>query len=112
MRIFLRLTGLPAESLAQDPWKWQQLTRECAGSAFAATAFYLWLGPNREFAVAELQRPGITLLRAGHQPPSRPRELHPEPLTEPCLSLSAHTARATPEAAAYHQNHRAHPVAR
>jgi hypothetical protein len=31
------------------------------------------------------------------QPPSRPRELHPEPLTDPCLSLSTHTARATPE---------------
>ena len=27
---------------------------------------------------------------------SRPRESHPEPLTEPCLSLSTHTARATP----------------
>ena len=26
---------------------------------------------------------------------SRPRESHPEPLTEPCLSLSTHTARAT-----------------
>ena len=27
--------------------------------------------------------------------PSRPGEFHPEPLTEPCLSLSTHTARAT-----------------
>jgi hypothetical protein len=27
--------------------------------------------------------------------PSRPRELHPQPLTEPCLKLSLHTARAT-----------------
>jgi hypothetical protein len=27
--------------------------------------------------------------------PSRPREFHPEPLTDPYLSLSTHTARAT-----------------
>jgi death-on-curing protein len=27
--------------------------------------------------------------------PSRPGEFHPEPLTDPCLSLSTHTARAT-----------------
>ena len=27
--------------------------------------------------------------------PSGPREFHPEPLTDPCLSLSTHTARAT-----------------
>jgi hypothetical protein len=30
------------------------------------------------------------------EPPSRPGEFHPEPLTDPCLSLSTHTARATP----------------
>ena len=27
-------------------------------------------------------------------PPSRPGELHPEPLTEPCVNLSIYTARA------------------
>jgi len=27
--------------------------------------------------------------------PSRPGESHPEPLTEPCLTVSSHTARAT-----------------
>jgi hypothetical protein len=27
--------------------------------------------------------------------PSRPREFHPEPLTEPCANLSIYTARAT-----------------
>ena len=27
--------------------------------------------------------------------PSRPGEFHPEPLTEPCLTVSCHTARAT-----------------
>ena len=27
--------------------------------------------------------------------PSRPGELHPESLTEPCLTVSSHTARAT-----------------
>jgi hypothetical protein len=27
--------------------------------------------------------------------PSRPGESHPEPLTEPCLTVSRHTARAT-----------------
>jgi hypothetical protein len=27
--------------------------------------------------------------------PSRPGEFHPEPLTEPCLTVSSHTARAT-----------------
>jgi hypothetical protein len=27
--------------------------------------------------------------------PSRPGEFHPEPLTDPCVSLSTHTARAT-----------------
>src|SRR5471032_46846 len=27
--------------------------------------------------------------------PSRPGEFHPEPLTDPCLSLSTHTARVT-----------------
>ena len=29
------------------------------------------------------------------QAPSRPGEFHPEPLTEPCVSLSTHTARPT-----------------
>jgi len=29
-------------------------------------------------------------------PPSRPGEFHPEPLTDPDLSLSTHPARATP----------------
>jgi hypothetical protein len=28
--------------------------------------------------------------------PSRPGEFHPEPLTEPCLTVPRHTARATP----------------
>ena len=28
-------------------------------------------------------------------PPSRPRELHPKPLTDPDVSLSTHPARAT-----------------
>jgi len=32
-----------------------------------------------------------------HAPPSRPGELHPEPLTEPDLNLSAYPARAPPE---------------
>jgi hypothetical protein len=27
-------------------------------------------------------------------PPSRPGEFHPEPLTEPCVTVSSHTARA------------------
>src|SRR5437870_8471929 len=27
-------------------------------------------------------------------PPSRPGEFHPEPLTEPCVTISRHTARA------------------
>jgi len=31
------------------------------------------------------------------QTPSRPREFHPEPLTDPCLTVSHHTARAIPE---------------
>jgi transposase len=35
-------------------------------------------------------RPGTCTPR-----PSRPGEFHPEALTEPCLSLSTHTARAT-----------------
>jgi len=30
-------------------------------------------------------------------PPSRPGESHPEPLTEPCVTVSSHTARATLE---------------
>jgi len=29
--------------------------------------------------------------------PSRPGEFHPEPLTDPCLTVSHHTARAIPE---------------
>ena len=28
------------------------------------------------------------------RPPSRPGEFHPEPLTEPCVTVSSHTARA------------------
>ena len=31
------------------------------------------------------------------RPPSRPGELHPEPLTEPDVNLSAYPAGATPE---------------
>jgi hypothetical protein len=30
------------------------------------------------------------------QPPSSPEEFHPEALTEPCLTVSGHTARAIP----------------
>ena len=30
-----------------------------------------------------------------HRPPSRPRESHPEPLTDPDVSLSTYPARAT-----------------
>jgi hypothetical protein len=42
---------------------------------------------------------------------SRPRELHPEPLTGPDVSLSTHPARATNlKATAFHPNMRAHPV--
>jgi hypothetical protein len=32
-----------------------------------------------------------------HAPPSRPGESHPEPLTDPCVTVSRHTARAIPE---------------
>ena len=35
-------------------------------------------------------------LALGHVMPSRPGEFHPEPLTEPDLSLSTYPARATP----------------
>jgi hypothetical protein len=35
--------------------------------------------------------------RVAPPPPSRPGELHPEPLTEPDVNLSAYPARATPE---------------
>ena len=37
---------------------------------------------------------GWILLEAS---PSRPGEFHPEPLTDPCLTVSHHTARAIPE---------------
>jgi hypothetical protein len=37
---------------------------------------------------------GATVTR---RPPSRPGELHPEPLTEPDVNLSIHPARATPK---------------
>src|SRR5437870_13379938 len=37
--------------------------------------------------------------------PSRPGDLHPEPLTDPDVNLSIHPARATPEkAAAFRQD--------
>src|ERR1035437_5233100 len=43
---------------------------------------------------------------------SRPWEFHPEPLTVPDVSLSAHPARATSlKATAFRSNMRAHPVA-
>jgi hypothetical protein len=43
---------------------------------------------------------------------SRPWEFHPEPLTGPDVSLSAHPARATKlKATAFRPNMRAHPVA-
>src|SRR6202048_1565660 len=50
-----------------------------------------WLHPN-----ASLKRQ-ILLLHRGRCPfmPSRPGEFHPEPLTEPDLTLSRHPARAT-----------------
>jgi hypothetical protein len=44
--------------------------------------------------------------------PSRPRELHPESLTDACLSLSTHTARATPEGCRLPSEPRVPPVAR
>src|SRR5688572_23593482 len=55
---------------------------------------------HRRFACARLPDPYMTR----SQPrlltmtlPSRPGEFHPEPLTEPDLSLSTYPARATPE---------------
>ena len=46
-------------------------------------------------------------------PPSRPRELHPEPLTDSVLEpLDSHGSCHPLKAAAFHQNHRAPPVAR
>ena len=47
------------------------------------------------------------------QPPSRPRELHPEPLTDSVLEpLDSHGSCHPLKAAAFHQNHRVPPVAR
>ena len=40
-------------------------------------------------------RHNYRLERHPPQSPSRPGEFHPEPLTEPCLNLSIHTARTT-----------------
>ena len=51
-------------------------------------------------------RPGSTTL-----PPSRPGGFHPEPLTDPCVTVSRHTARAIlNRAAALRRNQRAPPV--
>jgi hypothetical protein len=53
-------------------------------------------GPRSFSSCADEFRPAIP--RSGCSPalpPSRPRGLHPGPLTDPCLSLSTHTARAT-----------------
>jgi len=47
-----------------------------------------------EEVLNECSLPSDVVLR---QPPSRPRELHPSLSQVPCLSLSTHTARATPE---------------
>ena len=44
--------------------------------------------------------------------PSRPGEFHPEPLTDPCVSLSTHTARATHEGCRLRPNNPAPPVAK
>jgi hypothetical protein len=43
--------------------------------------------------------------------PSRPGELHPEPLTEPDLTLSRHPARATARRLPPSIGHRVPPVA-
>src|ERR1700736_1238630 len=39
--------------------------------------------------------PAVKLLHQQSESPSRPREFHPEPLTEPDVNLSIYTARAT-----------------
>lgn len=45
------------------------------------------------------------------QAPSRPGDLHLGPLTDPCMTVSRHTARAIRKrAAALHRNLRAPPV--
>ena len=57
--------------------------------------------------------PGIpTQTPRGPSGSSRPGDFHPEPLTEPCVSLSTHTARATPvKATAFRRNQPVPPVA-
>ena len=53
------------------------------------------MGPLKKYLLYTLKQ----LAFAGHYGsgrPSRPGEFHPEPLTDPCLTVSRHTARATP----------------
>src|SRR3954466_8111487 len=54
---------------------------------------------HQRFALARLLSPYLTRasLAFSSTLPSRPGEFHPEPLTEPDLSLSTYPARATPE---------------
>ena len=48
-------------------------------------------------SVAEIESTPLTTVRIETRspPPSRPGEFHPEPLTDPDLTLSRHPARAT-----------------
>src|SRR5437764_9583462 len=57
----------------------------------AATPAFGALSDHNTISAAPVPHRRPTNYRA----PSRPGELHPEPLTDPCLSLSTHTARAT-----------------
>ena len=71
-------------------------------SSFTFDPFALALEPNGDILVAGTvttnsnpNLPEFGLARFTANGPSRPGELHPEALTDPCLSLSTHTARAT-----------------
>jgi len=55
---------------------------------------YAWHSSKRE---RPQYRWGRSLFSFSSRPPSRPGEFHPEPLTDPCLKVSHHTARAIPE---------------
>ncbi len=94
-------------------WPARSVDLTAYGSALALDAFSARFPTIRSTS----QRQSLSETRShnwavAQSTPSRPRELHPQPLTDPCLKLSLHTARCHSMKAAAFQYYQAHPGAR
>jgi len=88
----------PDQRLEKDPDRRIQEAVQLVFTKFmelgTARQVLLWLLEHGLELPVVNQRGEIHWIRPTYSTPSRPRELHPEPLTEPDVSLSTYPARA------------------